>query len=115
MINTRDAVSSGHSHISTDEWRQIMKDGPCYSQTLANAVLRTENMAIMTDSVPCCEWQSNEPFYQEENVEQLYAATGIRYTVDELMRVADRARLLFRAVLTVGGLYILQDECRFCL
>ena len=48
-------------------------------------------------------------------MEQLYAATGIRYTVDELMRVADRARLLFRAVLTVGGLYILQDECRFCL
>ena len=107
MVNTRDAVASGHAHISTDEWREIMRDGPCYSQTLANAIRRTENVAIMTDSVPCCEWQSNEPFYQEENAEQLYAATGIQYSVDELMRQADKARQLFRAILIRN-----YDRCR---
>lgn len=99
MVNTRDAMASGHTHVSTDEYKKILAEGPCYSQTLANAVLRTENTAILTDSVPCCEWQSNEPFYPEENAEQLYAATGEKYTPEELLKKADRARLLFRAIL----------------
>ena len=99
MLNTRDAMASGHTHISTDEYRKIMKEGPCYSQTLAEAVFRTENTAILTDSIPCCEWQSNEPFYQEENAEQFYAATGNKLTPKELLAKANRARLVFRAIL----------------
>ena len=99
MLNTRDAMGSGHTHISTEQYRKIMEEDPCHSQTLADAVLRTENTAILTDSVPCCEWQSNEPFYPEENAEQFYAATGISYTPQELLAQADRARLLFRAIL----------------
>ncbi len=99
MVNTRDAMSMGHTHLTTDELRAIKKEGICHSETQVNAILRTENVAVLTDSVPNCEWQSNEMFYPEQNAEQFYAATGEDLTPEELLARANRARLLFRAIL----------------
>ena len=99
MLNTRDAMASGHTHLTTDELRAVQKEGICHSPTQLRAIRRTETVAILTDSVPNCEWQSNEMFYPEQNAEQFYAATGEKLTPEELFDRADRARLLFRAIL----------------
>ena len=100
MVNTRDPIASGHIHLRPDQIRQIMDEGVSESQLLIDVMIKNELDSFIKDSLTACEWQSPHPFWREQETEMYRAATGkMDTTVEDLYAMADRGRLLFRAVL----------------
>jgi aldehyde:ferredoxin oxidoreductase len=75
------------------------RDDPCRSPLLVEGVVFDENKAEIKDSVMCCDWQSPDLYWPEMEAEMFTAATGIPMTYEKLNEAAERARLLFRAIL----------------
>lgn len=99
LVNTRDCMSSGHPHITPDEYRQIMKEGPSYSKVLVDRVSWNECMSYLKDSIMTCEWQAPDLYYPSMEADIFNAATGIGITPDELTESARRCKLIARAIL----------------
>lgn len=101
MLNTRDALSGGHPQQTPDEMREYFKEDPQVfrSRSMVERVLLTEKLSIIKDSVTSCEWQAPDLFWPTMETELYNAATGLDLTPEELLARADRARLLFRAIL----------------
>lgn len=98
MTSTRDIMTVAHYHDDYENYLKF-KDDPCHSQVLLDGVIMNENKAELKDSVTCCEWQSPDIYWPEMEAEMFTAATGIPMTAEELDRVAEKSRLLFRAIL----------------
>lgn len=99
MVNTRDAMSSGHPHITADEYRQIMEDGPSYSKLLVERVTWNECMSVLKDSLLTCEWQAPDLFYPTMEADIFNAATGLNLSMEELTEKSYRIKMLTRAIL----------------
>lgn len=99
MVNTRDPIASGHIHAKTDSVRRFHEEGPSSSQHLIDMEIRNEWDSLIKDSITACEWQSPAAFWPSQEAEMFGAAIGEEVTADELYAYAERARLLFRAIL----------------
>jgi aldehyde:ferredoxin oxidoreductase len=66
---------------------------------LADSVIMNLNKAEIKDSVTCCDWQSPNLFWTGMEAEMFTAATGLPMSEDLLNEAAERAHLLFRAIL----------------
>ncbi|MDR3278082.1 MAG: aldehyde ferredoxin oxidoreductase, partial [Oscillospiraceae bacterium] len=98
MTSTRDAQTVAHHHEKYENFLEY-KDDPCHSPLLVEGVILNENKAEMKDSVTCCDWQSPDLYWPEMEAEMFTAATGIPMDHAKLDEAAERAHLLFRAIL----------------
>ncbi|MDR2131925.1 MAG: aldehyde ferredoxin oxidoreductase [Clostridiales Family XIII bacterium] len=98
MTSTRDMQTVAHHHETYDNYL-LFKDDPCHSAVLADSVIMNENKAETKDSVTCCDWQSPNLFWTGMEAEMFTAATGLPMSEAELNEAAERAHLLFRAIL----------------
>lgn len=98
MTSTRDVMTVAHYH---DDYENFLKfrDDPFHSPELIEGVVRSENKAEIKDSVTCCEWQSPDIYWPSMEAEMFSAATGIPATAEDMDYLAERSRLLFRAIL----------------
>ena len=99
MVNTRDAIASGHVHVLPEDLEIFYKDGPSTSQHLIDIAINNEWESMIKDPITACEWQSPNRFYPEQEADMLSAATGKDYTREDLYKLAEKGRLLFRAIL----------------
>jgi aldehyde:ferredoxin oxidoreductase len=98
MVSSRDAQTISHHHDTFDHYLEL-KDDPCRSPLTAEAVVLAENKAQLKDSVPCCDWQSPNLYWPDMEANMFSVATGIPTTNEEMDASAERANLLFRAIL----------------
>ncbi len=100
MVNTRDCFNSGHMHVTPDDVRQFLADGPSYSDLLIQRVMENEGASMIKDSVTTCEWQSPDIVWHDMELQMYQAATGDdSMTKEKLDEFAVRSRLLYRAIL----------------
>lgn len=99
MTNTRDPIASGHAHALPWQLDKFYEEGPSKSQTLLELEIKNERDSIIKDTITACEWQSPNPLWPEQELEMYRAATGIDMTLEEFYNMAEKGRLLFRAIL----------------
>lgn len=99
MTSSRDMQTIEHHHDTYENYLKIDPDDPYSSDALVDSVIMNERKGEMKDGVTCCEFQSPDLWWQEEECETFEAATGYHMTLDEMNEAADRGKLLFRAVL----------------
>jgi aldehyde:ferredoxin oxidoreductase len=98
MTSTRDAQTVSHVHDLYENYLQY-KDDPCHSKRLVENAVFGENRAEIKDTVLCCEWQSPDLHWKTMEAEMYTAATGVPMSEDDLNELAERSKLLFRAIL----------------
>jgi len=98
MTNTRDAQTNSHIH-DTIQYMHEVEDDPCHNVRTAVCAVVNEDKAELKESVTTCDWQCPNPYWTDMETEMLYAATGLKYTEEELDVVAKRGKNLFRAIL----------------
>lgn len=98
MTSSRDSLSSGHIHITPEDYKQIHKDGPSSSRTLVKREIWNQAMSVLKDSLMTCEWQAPDLYWPTMEAEMLHAATGLNETAESLREKADRGRMIQRAI-----------------
>lgn len=98
MNTTRDSQTIQHHHDKFENYLKL-KDDPCRSPLTAQAVILGENKAELKDSVTCCDWQSPNLWWPDMEAQMFSAVTGIQMGEHELDEVAERSRLLYRAIM----------------
>jgi aldehyde:ferredoxin oxidoreductase len=98
MTSTRDAQTVTH-HKDLLSWRHAVKDDICTNPLTPPSIVMNENSAELKDTLMCCEFQLPDVFHPTLEAEMLTAAIGDIWTRDMTDTLAQRSKLLFRAIL----------------
>jgi aldehyde:ferredoxin oxidoreductase len=98
MTSTRDAQTVTH-HKDFLEWRHAVKDDVWSNPLVPPSIIRNENAAELKDTVMACEFQTPDLLNTSLEAEMLEAATGDTWTREMTDELANRSKLLFRAIL----------------
>ena len=98
MIGARDEAGGGHSHDSYENYLTY-KDDPCHSPLLIQATIQNNRRSEMKDSLVLCEYKDPDPGRPNLEIEFIKAAMGVDVTKEEIDHIADRGKLLERAIL----------------
>jgi aldehyde:ferredoxin oxidoreductase len=98
MTSTRDAQTVTH-HKDMLDWHKAVKDDICTNPLVPTSIVMNENAAELKDTVMCCEFQTPDLFHPELESQILEAATGDTWTREMTDELAQRSKLLFRAIL----------------
>lgn len=98
MTSTRDAQTVTH-HKDMLEWHHAVKDDICTNPRVPESIVMNENAAELKDTVMCCEFQTPDLFHPELESRIIEAATGDVWDKEMTDALAQRSKLLFRAIL----------------
>ena len=98
MTSSRDTQTAAHFH-STWEYHLAVRDDPCHNPLVPKAAIECETGEDVKESIMSCEWQAPDMFWQEMECEMFEAATGLKWSVEEMRDMAVRSKLTFRAIL----------------
>jgi aldehyde:ferredoxin oxidoreductase len=98
MTSTRDAQTVTH-HKDFLSWHKSVEADICTNPLTAQSIVMNENSAELKDTVMCCDFQTPDLYQPELESEMLTAATGDIWTKAMTDALAERSKLLFRAIL----------------
>ena len=98
MTSSRDTQTVAHFHANWDYYLAV-RDDPYHNALVPKATIDCENSEDIKDSVTSCEWQAPDMYWPEMECEMLEAATGLKWSVEEMQDMAVRSKLTFRAIL----------------
>ena len=97
MIGSRDEANGAHSHDHYDNYIQY-RDDPCHHPLMVDATVYNIRRNEMKDSLLLCEFKDPDPGRPDMELEMLKAAAGVDLTTEELDHIADRGKIIERAI-----------------
>ena len=98
MLDSRDSQGNSHFHMWIEDYLKTVDD-PAHSKITAEFSAENRRWATMKDTLVSCEYCTPDPGRPDQEVQLFKAATGIDVTLDQLMDVCEKSRLIYRAIL----------------
>lgn len=97
MSSPRDMQTVAHFHATWDYYEAV-KDDPYHNRLVPKQAIECENRAEVKDSITSCEWQAPDHYWPDMECEMYEAATGYKMSLEDLEEMAERSKLLMRAI-----------------
>ena len=97
MIGSRDEANGAHTHDKYENYAAY-KDDPCHSPLMVAGTVYNLRRNELKDSLLLCEYKDPDPGRPDMELDMFRAATGADVTLDDLDHIADRGRLIERAI-----------------
>ena len=97
MIGSRDEANGAHSHDQYENYLQY-RDDPCHHPLMVDATVYNIRRNEIKDSLLLCEFKTPDPGRPNMELDMFKAATGVQLTGEEIDHIADRGKIIERAI-----------------